>query len=201
MRPAWIEVDLNRLVNNLKLIRRQTNNRPVMAVVKANAYGHGLIEAARLYEKLGVEWLAVAVPEEGIQLRNSGLTTPILVFGGVLRHQIPEMIDNHLDHTVSSMENLQWTEMAIRKTGKNARVHLKFDTGMERIGAPEHASAELVEAAVRSPGLELRGVYSHLACADDPDSPKTLEQLKRFEDRLELFRIQGDFCTNAMFPQ
>ena len=186
-----LTIDLGAIAANYRLLRSQLETAECSAVVKANAYGHGLIEAARLYEKLGVEWLAVALPEEGIQLRNSGLTTPILVFGGVLRHQIQEMIDNHLDHTVSSLENLQWTEVAIRNTGKKARVHLKFDTGMERIGAPEHASAELVEAAVRSPGLELRGVYSHLACADDPDSPKTLEQLKRFEERLELFRIQG----------
>ena len=88
MRPCWIEVDHNLLAHNLEQIRKHTGPRKLMAVVKANAYGHGIIETATLYQKLGVDWLAVAIVQEGIELRKAGISIPILVFGGVLQRAL-----------------------------------------------------------------------------------------------------------------
>ena len=93
MRPSIIEVDLNILKNNLRLIRQHIDDRPVMAVVKSNAYGHGLVRVAKLYEQLGVNSLGVALPEEGIILRKSGISLPIAVFSGLLMEQIPVLME------------------------------------------------------------------------------------------------------------
>jgi len=93
MRPSFVEVELNNLRDNLELIRKHTDNKPVMAVVKSNAYGHGLVKVAQLYEKLAVNCLGVALLEEGIRLRESGINLPIVVFGGVLPTQITEYLD------------------------------------------------------------------------------------------------------------
>ena len=97
MRPSIIEVDLNILKNNLRLIRQHIDDRPVMAVVKSNAYGHGLVKVANLYEQLGVNSLGVALPEEGITLRKSGISLPIVVFSGLLIEQIPELMEWDLE--------------------------------------------------------------------------------------------------------
>ena len=188
MRPCWIEVDHNLLAHNLEQIRKHTGLRKLMAVVKANAYGHGIIETATLYQKLGVDWLAVAIAQEGIELRKAGISIPILVFGGVLQDQIQEFLDWDLEFTVSSLENLDWTEKTLQPIGKRARVHLKIDTGMERIGAPEYESRDFLARAAKSDHLEIVGIYSHLACADDPESPMTFEQLERFNSAIEYFQ-------------
>ena len=97
MRPSIIEVDLNILKNNLRLIRQHIDDRPVMAVVKSNAYGHGLVRVANLYEQLGVNSLGVALPEEGIILRKSGISLPIAVFGALLKEQIPGLLEWDLE--------------------------------------------------------------------------------------------------------
>ena len=102
MRPSLIEVDLNTLKHNLILIREHIDNRPVMAVLKSNAYGHGLVRVAHLYEQLGVNSIGVALPEEGIILRKSGILLPILVFGGILKEQIPELMEWNLEFFIPS---------------------------------------------------------------------------------------------------
>ena len=188
MRPCWIEVDLNCLAHNLTQIRKHTGTSKVMAVVKADAYGHGLIETAKLYQKLRVDWLAVALPQEGLEMRKAGITVPILVFGGLLREQIKELIEWNLDLTVSSLENLSWTEEIAQQMDSHARVHLKIDTGMGRIGTSGSETEHFIKKALSCQNLEIIGIYSHLACADDPESPMTLEQLKRYESALEYFQ-------------
>ena len=97
MRPTFIEVNLDCLKYNLEQIRKHTHNRPVMAVVKSNAYGHGMLRVAQFYEKHGVNCLGVALLEEGIMLRESGINLPIVVFGGVLLKQIPEYLKWNLE--------------------------------------------------------------------------------------------------------
>ncbi len=106
MRPSFVEVDLNNLRHNLSLIRGHTDNKPVMAVVKANAYGHGMLKVAQLYEELGVNCLGVALLEEGILLRDSGISLPIVVFGGVLPQQIHKYLEWDLEFFVSSPDDL-----------------------------------------------------------------------------------------------
>src|SRR5690606_12751995 len=162
-----------------------------MAIVKANAYGHGLVPVARRLQDQGVEQLGVAFPEEGIALRRAGITVPILVLGGIFGPQVAQYIAHGLEITVSSLEKLRQVEAAAEALGRRATVHLKVDTGMERIGVHAWTAGPFIEAAVASRWITLAGIYSHLACADDPDSPMTALQLERFEEACAHFARLG----------
>lgn len=180
-RPTRIRVDLDALSHNLRRIRAHAGV-PVMGIVKANAYGHGLVPVALHLQAQGVDQLGVAFLEEGIALRQAGITIPILVLGGIFGPQVAQFIANDLEITVSSLDKLRQVEAAAQALGRKAVVHLKIDTGMERIGVHSYSAGPFVEAAVASRWCVLKGIYSHLACADDPDSPMTLQQLARFEE-------------------
>ena len=180
-RPTRIRVDLGALSHNLAAIRAHVRV-PVMAIVKANAYGHGLVPVALHLQAQGVDQLGVAFLEEGIALRQAGVTIPILVLGGIFGPQVAQFIANDLEITVSSLAKLRQVEAAAESLGRKAVVHLKIDTGMERIGVHSYSCGPFVEAAVASRWCVLKGIYSHLACADDPASPMTLQQLERFEE-------------------
>lgn len=178
-RPTRIRVDLDALSHNLRALRAHAGV-PVMAIVKANAYGHGLVPVARHLQAQGVDQLGVAFVEEGIALRRAGVRVPILVLGGIFAPQVSRFIAHDLEVTVSSLDKLRQVEAAAEAMGRKAVIHLKIDTGMERIGVHSYNAARFIEAAVASPWCVLKGVYSHLACADDPDSPMTGQQLERF---------------------
>ncbi len=191
MRPSFIEVDLNILRHNLRLIREHIDHRPLMAVVKSNAYGHGLVKVARLYEQLGVNSLGVALVEEGIILRKSGISLPIAVFGGVLMEQIPELIEWNLEFFVPSTEVLYDTEKFCKAQNRRAIVHLKIDSGMGRIGEIAENSESLIASALDSEHINIKGVCSHFACADDPEDPMTLEQIEKFLEAVSVFEKLG----------
>ena len=178
-RPTRIRVDLDTLTFNLRSIRAHVGV-PVMAIVKANAYGHGLVPVAQHLQEQGVEQLGVAFVEEGIALRQAGITVPILVLGGIFGRQVAQFIAHDLEITVSSLDKLRQVEAAVEALGRKAVIHLKIDTGMERIGVHSYSARTFIEAAVASRWCVLKGLYSHLACADDPSSPMTLQQLERF---------------------
>ena len=180
-RPTRIVVDLDQLTHNLRSIRAHVGV-PVMGIVKANAYGHGLVPVALHLQAQGVDQLGVAFVEEGMALRQAGITTPILVLGGILGRQVTQYLAHDLEITVSSIDKLRQVEAAAQAMGRKAVIHLKIDTGMERIGVHSYSARAFIEAAVASPWCELKGIYSHLACADDPDSAMTLQQLERFQD-------------------
>ena len=191
MRPSFIEVDLSILTHNLKLIRKHIDNRPLMAVVKSNAYGHGLVRVAHLYEKLGVNSLGVALLEEGIILRKSGISLPIAVFGGVLKEQIPELLEWDLEFIVPSNDVLNETEKFCKAQNRRATVHLKIDSGMGRIGIIAENSESLIASALDSEHINIKGVCSHFACADDPEDKKTLEQIDKFLEAVSVFEKLG----------
>ncbi len=178
-RPTRIKVDLDAITHNLHAIRAHVRV-PVMAIVKANAYGHGLVPVGLHLQANGVEQLGVAFVEEGIALRNAGVTVPILVLGGIYGPQVTQFIANDLEITVSSLDKLRQAEAAAQALDRKAVIHLKIDTGMERIGVHSYSCKHFIEAALASRWCELKGIYSHLACADDPASPMTGEQLERF---------------------
>lgn len=178
-RPTRIVVDLDAITRNLRAIRAHVGV-PVMAIVKANAYGHGLVPVALHLQAQGVEQVGVAFVEEGIALREAGVTVPILVMGGVFGPQVAHFISNDLEITVSSLDKLRQVEAAAQALGRKAVVHLKIDTGMERVGVHSYSCRPFIEAALGSRWCELKGIYSHLACADDPASPMIREQLDRF---------------------
>lgn len=178
-RPTRIVVDLDAIIDNLQAISAHVHV-PVMAIVKANAYGHGLVPVALHLQARGVQQLGVAFVEEGIALRNAGVTVPILVLGGIYGPQVTQFITHDLEITVSSLDKLRKVEAAAQALNRKAVIHLKIDTGMERIGVHSYSCKPFIEAALASRWCELKGIYSHLACADNPASAMTREQLDRF---------------------
>ena len=189
-RPTRVVVDLGALSHNLAAIRERVRV-PVMGIVKANAYGHGLVPVAKHLEARGVDQLGVAFLEEGIALRRAGIRVPILVLGGIFGPQVAEFIRHDLDITVSSLDKLRQVEAAAEASGRKAGVHLKIDTGMERIGVHSYSCGSFIEAAAASRWCELKGVYSHLACADDPASAMTALQIERFAEACAHFERIG----------
>lgn len=182
LRPTQVWTDPAALQHNLKLVGERCGLGPggVLAVVKANGYGHGMLAAARAFLEAGAHGLAVGFVEEGILLRREGLECPILVLGGLVENQIPAYLEYQLEMTVSSLHKARQVQARLaelsRAAGRplqarplRARVHLKVDTDMERIGVhAAHAAPFLLESA----GLEhlhVAGVYSHFANADHPD--------------------------------
>lgn len=180
-RPTRIRVDMNAISHNLQAIGAHVRV-PVMGIVKANAYGHGLVPVARHLQAQGVAQLGVAFVEEGIALRQAGITIPILVLGGIFGPQVASFIGNDLQITVSSLDKLRQVEAAAEQLQRKAAIHLKIDTGMERIGVHSYSARTFIEAALASRWCDLKGIYSHLACADDPASPMTALQVERFHD-------------------
>ncbi|MCC6953311.1 MAG: alanine racemase [Deltaproteobacteria bacterium] len=182
-RPTWIEVDLDALGRNFGQLRARAGAygaAAVMPIVKANAYGHGLVPCALHLARLGADALGVAFVEEGIALRQAGIHVPILVLGGLVGSQIDLFLDHQLDLTVSSIAKLDAVDAQAAKRGMRARVHLKIDTGMERIGVHDYSSAAFLERAARCSHCEIVGIYSHFACAKRADHHLTVTQLANF---------------------
>ncbi len=185
MRPAWAEVDLDALGQNLAVLRRRAAPAALCAVVKADAYGHGAVQVARAAIASGAAGLAVAAVDEGVELREHGVDAPVLVLSEAAPGAEEALVRAGLSATVTTRAGLEALAAAARRTGARARVHLKVDTGMHRVGVlPEHAG-ELVEAAEGEPAVEVEAVWTHLAVADgttDADRAFTALQLERFDE-------------------
>jgi alanine racemase len=187
VRPTLVEVNLTRLTENLSLIRQQVAPAKIMTILKANAYGHGMVEVARHVVAHGADYLGVAVLEEGILLREQGITAPILVLGGIMGNQVPLFLKHNLALTASSVEKLEQVETAAAQLGLPARVHLKIDTGMERIGVHYYSAEVLLEASLRCRNVTIEGIYSHFASADSADLSYARLQLERFQEVLNFY--------------
>lgn len=187
VRPTLVEVNLDRLEENLGAIRDRVTPARIMPILKANAYGHGLVPVAKLMESLGANYLGVAVLEEGLLLREAGISTPILVLGGILGNQVPHFLKHDLTITASSIEKLEQVEAAAQSMGITARVHLKIDTGMERIGVHYYNAESLLEASLGCRHLQVEGIFSHFANADLPDLSHAHLQMERFQEVLRFY--------------
>jgi alanine racemase len=187
VRPTLVEVNLDRLANNLYAIRQAVAPARVMGILKANAYGHGLVKVAQRMESLGIDYLGVAMLEEGILLRERGVKTPILVLGGILSNQVPHFLEHDLTLCASSIEKLQQVEDVACQTGIIARVHLKIDTGMERIGVHYYNAESLLETSLSCCNIQVVGIFSHFANADQPDLSRARLQLERFQEVLSFY--------------
>ncbi|MBU1881938.1 alanine racemase [bacterium] len=179
-RPTHALIDLGALRQNYRALKRLADDRSVMAVVKANAYGHGLKESAQALVDEGVSYFGVGFLEEGIALRRAGIHTPILALVGAVGYQAIHFLEYDLDLTISSLALAKKVAEEVKFFGHKARVHLKIDTGMGRIGVNWKNALEFIEKALQIPELEVVGVYSHFATADDFDPAFTNEQIKRF---------------------
>jgi alanine racemase len=191
LRPTHVEVNLPRLTTNYRAIQQHVAPAGVMPILKANAYGHGLVEVARHLQTLGAPYLGVAFLEEGILLREAGVMTPILVLGGIIGNQVPLFLEHDLTLTASSVEKLGQIEEAARAMGVRAKVHLKIDTGMERIGVHYYSAESLLEASLACTHFEVEGIFSHFANADAADPAYTRLQLDRFHGVLDFYARRG----------
>ncbi|MEM7209735.1 MAG: alanine racemase [Pseudomonadota bacterium] len=191
LRPTHIEIDLEAICDNYRSICAHVGHRPTMAVIKANAYGHGLVEVARRLEKDEVPYFGVAFLEEGIKLRKAGITTPILVMGGILGDQIPLFLEHDLTLTASSVDKLAQIESFAKQRQQRAKVHVKIDTGMERIGVHYYSAEPLILASGECRWCEIEGIFTHFASSDEDDMSYTRVQLERFLSVCELFDKHG----------
>ncbi len=194
MRVTRAEIDLRALRFNYEGVRKRVGpGVRIMGIVKANAYGHGIIEVSKALVRFGVDYLGVGFAEEGIALRKAGVACPVLVLGGVLGRQISDFLQHKLEITVSSMEIARQIDEEVRSsgTGNRADVHLKIDTGMERIGVKTENAARFIDEVGRLPGINVKGLYSHLATADEADKSFAYEQLKKFDGVVSAARRAG----------
>jgi alanine racemase len=192
-RPTWAEIDLNNLAANFNRIRRRvTPVARIMAVLKANAYGHGAVECARRLSREGADWFGVALPEEGMQLRAAGIKEPILLLAGYWPGQAAACIQHHLTSVVYRLDMIETLNQAAANAGVVIDVHVKIDTGMGRLGVRFDHLNEFVPGLVQFRNVRIDGVMTHLAAADDAAcQPLTTDQIQRFEDAVSVFRDHG----------
>ncbi|MCE1252736.1 MAG: alanine racemase [Anaerolineae bacterium] len=188
--PTWIEVDVSAIENNIKYMLDLTQ-QPIMLVVKANGYGMGISEVSKLALQGGVTWLGVARYVEARELRLAGITAPILVLGMVTACEVEEAIRDHVSLTLYSREMAEMVSERARQMGAKAAVHLKVDTGLGRLGVFAEDALDLAQYALKLGGIEIEGIYSHLAMAVYGDQPLTHLQIKRFNYALDALAGAG----------
>lgn len=180
MHPTQIEIDTSQFITNLQSVRKVVGEQiKICLPVKANAYGHGLLGISKLAESY-VDYLGVACLDEGRQLRNHNIYKPILVFGAFDEEQIPGLIVNNLDITISSFYKAQLLVEYCQLHNCKCRVHLKVDTGMRRVGVRPDSAYSLIDYVLTHPELELSGIYSHFAASEELDNNLTDLQLQEF---------------------
>lgn len=191
-RAVWAEVNLKNLEENIRLIKsRIHNNAKWCAVVKANAYGHGAIAVATKAVEQGASYLAVAVLSEAIELREAGFTTPILILGATPVEESGTLVDYEITQAVFTKEQAQWLSEAAVHRGKRAKIHMKIDTGMSRIGIRPELAGEFAAELQAMPGLELEGMFSHFALADAEDKAFAYGQLAKFKRAIQKLEEKG----------
>jgi alanine racemase len=169
-RDAWVEVDLGALENNVKVIKSWIGeNVRLMAVIKSDAYGHGAPGTAQVLAASGADWFGVASVDEGCQLRSAGIKQPILILSACPFWALSTALEADLSLTVTARSQLEDIEAVSKQLKKPAQVHIKVDTGMHRLGIAPDKFADLLSSIYASPSLELAGIFSHLAKADDAE--------------------------------
>lgn len=198
---TWAEVRTENLVHNMRTIRRSLPpGTRFLAVVKADAYGHGAVPAARALAAAGADYLAVACPEEALALRRAEITAPILILGPSPAAAVPELIAHGITQALGSAEAAEAYSAEALRCGGRLRVHVKVETGMGRTGFPcagerlAEGAAEIA-AACRLPGLEAEGIFTHFPVSDEPDRPASVEatagQLRRFQTLTDALEREG----------
>lgn len=189
---AWAEINLDHIGHNVREIARRVGKMTeIMAVVKADAYGHGVFETVPTLLENGASRLAVSMLDEAIQLRELGIKVPILVLSYTDPERAEEIIEYGITQTVFSHDLARSLSKAAMKLGRQAKIHIKIDTGMTRVGfSPGYSAVKDVVEISRLPGIVIEGLFSHFASADEADREYTLLQYERFESIIqELNRI------------
>ena len=191
-RDVWAEINLGAIRHNLTEIRRHIQpSAKLCAVVKANAYGHGALEVSKVAEEIGADFLAVATVEEGLQLRRAGFNLPILILGLIPYDDAEIIVENKITATVSDFELAGKISAAAVKFDTQAKIHLKVETGMGRIGLFPNDAVEIAERISKLPNIEIEGIFSHFADADSADKTFTLRQLEIFKNTCEKISERG----------
>ncbi len=194
VRPTKAIVHLDNIAENVRIIRQNLSvGTEMMAVVKANGYGHGAVPVAQAALKAGASWLGVALAEEGVQLRQAGITAPVLILGQSWDGQIALAVEHGLDLTVFDLDTLRLVESHAKAREMPASVHVKIDTGMGRVGmVPSQWNKDWLDALHNSQWLRWRGLMTHFAESDAPDAEFTRYQLSQFLDVIERTRMAGE---------
>ncbi len=190
MDGCWVEVNLANIGRNLELVRSITGGAKVIAVVKANAYGHGLIPVAR-YLQDKADMLAVARLEEAVRLREAGIRAPILNLYPVLPDEVEPVVDYSITQSVDDLNLTRELSRCARDRGTRVKVHLKVDTGMVRTGVWYSDAIGMAFRLSEMQNIEMEGIFTHFSSADDPDPEFTLIQLNRFQEVLDGLRGRG----------
>lgn len=190
---AWVEIDLQAITHNVRQLRRKLSPQTqLMAVVKADAYGHGAVTVAQTALTAGASWLGVATIPEGIELRASGIDAPILLLGAVhTPEQVRAIAYWHLQPTICNAQQAFIFAETLSAMGQTLPVHLKIDTGMSRLGTLWQEAAEFVQLVHHLPTLEVKSIYSHLATADSPDITVMQMQHQRFKGVIQAVKNAG----------
>ena len=208
--PTWIEINLDAVANNVKNIKQLIGEKKeLMAVVKGNAYGHDILEIASVVLNNGATRLAVARLEEGVFLRKSGITVPILVLGLTLKQQAELLVSYNITTTVSKYEMIEKLSESAFKEDKVVKVNLKVDTGMGRIGIFPHDILRFIKRIRALKNVEIEGIFTHFSAADEKDKTYTEEQFKKFMEVLTVLEKEeikipikhvGNSATLLNFP-
>jgi alanine racemase len=180
---TWIEVDRSAIENNVRLLRRMTGVA-VMAVVKANGYGHGAVPVVRAALQGGASWCGVARMEEALELRHAGIGCPVLVLGFTPREKVESAIANDISMATWTADQVDYAEARAQSIGKIARLHLKVDTGMSRLGLSPKDAVTLAQSMVHRTSVMFEGIFTHFARADEMDGVATHQQEGCFREVL-----------------
>lgn len=194
-RPVWAVINLDNLIHNINEIKKNINeNTKIYGVIKADGYGHGAIMIARTILANGVDRLAVATLSEAIELRKNNITAPILILGYTPGFQAKDIISNDITQTVLSFEQAEALSYSAESLGKTAKIHVKLDTGMSRLGfsATEAAIEDIIKIS-KLPYIEVEGIFSHFAMADASDKSFTIKQCDKFKGIVTELENRGLF--------
>ncbi len=191
MRPTWADIDLEAIKHNVRQLHQMVSPALLCAVVKADGYGHGAVPVARAAVSAGAEWLAVALVEEGMTLREAGIDQPILLLSEPRPREMVQVAEYSLRPAIYSGEGLAAAAAAATQVDKKIAVHLKVDTGMRRVGVDPDLALTLAKAVFEKPSLVLDGLWTHCAVADTTDHPFTAKQLDTFNRTIDEISIKG----------
>jgi alanine racemase len=181
---VWAEISLDRLIDNYEIVKNRVGSAKIMAAIKADAYGHGAIEVARVLESQGIYMFGVAGVEEGIELREAGINSRILVLSPILYNQVDTVIEYDIIPTISEMGLFKILDEKLKSLDRPYLVHVEIDTGMTRTGFPLDQAVDAIAAIASSPRLKIDGVFSHFPLAD-ADGSFTQQQIDRFRGIIE----------------
>lgn len=189
---VYAEINLDAMCSNVSQALERMKPTKLMAIIKTDAYGHGAVRSAKALDEIGVYAFGVATPGEALELRRAEIKNPILILGYVFEEYFDRMIENDIDLALFDLNTAKLLNSHAEKLGKKARVHIKADTGMGRIGfQPCDESAEIIKEIAALNNIEIDGMFTHFACADSKDKASVNRQIERFTNFVAKVKSEG----------